>query len=109
MADTAPGAVMSMANASMPLLDNMLQYLYAGAALAATAAGSALLPRQVNNASCPGYTANNVQTTATGLTASLSLAGPACNSYGSDIENLKLTVNYDTSKWWRHVTEAVSC
>jgi len=98
MADTAPGAAMSMANASMPLMDNMWQQLYAGAAFVASAAGSALLSRQVNETTCPGYTASNVQTTATGLTASLALAGPACNTYGSDIENLKLTVNYDTSK-----------
>ncbi|KAF2213286.1 glycoside hydrolase family 31 protein [Cercospora zeae-maydis SCOH1-5] len=49
-------------------------------------------------AACPGYSASNVQTTNTGLTADLSLAGPACNSYGEDIRNLKLVVNYDTAK-----------
>ncbi|KAK4631379.1 putative alpha/beta-glucosidase agdC [Fulvia fulva] len=69
-----------------------------GAAIAATASARALLPRQDNAAACPGYTATNVQTSGTGLTADLALAGPACNSYGKDIEDLKLTVNYDTEK-----------
>ncbi|KAK5054397.1 hypothetical protein LTR84_001287 [Exophiala bonariae] len=45
---------------------------------------------------CPGYTASDVKTSATGLTAQLSLAGPACNVYGTDIENLVLTVEYQT-------------
>ncbi|GIZ37193.1 hypothetical protein CKM354_000065000 [Cercospora kikuchii] len=73
-----------------------------GAVLAATVSGRAVVVRQSNatadGASCPGYSASNVQTTGTGLTADLSLAGPACNSYGEDIQNLKLTVNYDTAK-----------
>ncbi|KAJ5053505.1 hypothetical protein NUH16_010577 [Penicillium rubens] len=43
---------------------------------------------------CPGYTASNVQQTASGFTASLSLAGDACNVYGTDIEALSLTVEY---------------
>ena len=43
---------------------------------------------------CPGYTATNVKTTSTGLTADLSLAGDACNVYGTDLENLTLTVEY---------------
>jgi len=41
---------------------------------------------------CPGYTASNVQTTDTGVTASLSLAGDACNLYGTDVDFLTLTV-----------------
>ncbi|CZR69972.1 probable alpha-glucosidase precursor [Phialocephala subalpina] len=45
---------------------------------------------------CPGYTASNVQRTAYGLTASLSLAGPACNAYGTDIDSLNLTVEYQS-------------
>lgn len=43
---------------------------------------------------CSGYKAANVQTTKKGLTADLSLAGPACNVYGNDIEELKLTVEF---------------
>jgi alpha-glucosidase len=53
--------------------------LLAGSALVAAASARAIAPRQ------------------TGLSADLSLAGPACNTYGKDIENLRLTVSYDTS------------
>lgn len=45
---------------------------------------------------CPGYTGSNVVTEATGLTATLSLAGKACNVYGTDIETLNLTVQYQS-------------
>lgn len=45
---------------------------------------------------CPGYTASNVITTDYGFTAILSLAGPACNVYGNDIESLQLTVEYQS-------------
>jgi len=43
---------------------------------------------------CPGYKASDVQTTTSGLTATLQLAGQACNAYGTDIESLNLTVEY---------------
>jgi alpha-glucosidase len=43
---------------------------------------------------CPGYTASNVQQTASGFTASLILSGNACNVYGTDIDTLSLTVEY---------------
>ncbi|KAK3956020.1 glycosyl hydrolases family 31-domain-containing protein [Pseudoneurospora amorphoporcata] len=43
---------------------------------------------------CPGYKAANVQMTKEGLTADLSLAGPPCNAYGNDIEELKLIVEF---------------
>lgn len=76
----------------------MLFQFLTGAALAATVSSRALSLRQAG-ADSPGYTASNVQTTDTGLTADLALAGPATNSYGMDIENLKLTVNYDTCKF----------
>jgi hypothetical protein len=36
---------------------------------------------------CPGYKASNVKTTPTGLTATLMLAGPACNVYGTDVSS----------------------
>lgn len=48
---------------------------------------------------CPGYTASNVQTSDTGLTADLNLAGTGCSAYGNDVENLTLTVEYqDTGR-----------
>ncbi|PNY25265.1 alpha/beta-glucosidase agdC [Tolypocladium capitatum] len=58
--------------------------LYAGAASAASLDA------------CPGYQASNVQTSDSGLTADLQLAGPACNTYGTDLVNLTLTVQYET-------------
>ena len=42
------------------------------------------------------YKGSNLQYSDTGLTADLPLAGPACNIYGTDIENLSLTVEYQT-------------
>ena len=45
---------------------------------------------------CPGYVATNVMQTATGLTADLTIAGPACNIYGYDLGALKLLVEYQT-------------
>jgi alpha-glucosidase len=46
---------------------------------------------------CPGYTASNVVRTPYGLTAALQLARSACNVYGTDIEALNLTVEYQSS------------
>jgi alpha-glucosidase len=46
---------------------------------------------------CPGYTASNVIRTQFGLTADLILAGPACNVYGTDVEALTLTVEYQSA------------
>lgn len=47
---------------------------------------------------CPGYKATNVHEEAHSLTADLTLAGEACNVYGSDVEHLKLLVEYQTGK-----------
>jgi alpha-glucosidase len=47
--------------------------------------------------SCPGYRASNVQTSSTGVTAHLTLNGTACNVYGTDVRDLDLTVEYQTS------------
>lgn len=41
---------------------------------------------------CPGYTASNVTYSSAGLTADLTLAGGACNVYGTDINDLTLVV-----------------
>lgn len=73
-------------------------------ALAIPLAGSALevLERRQlseNNAdlsACPGYNAANVQQSGCSITAELSLAGAACNAYGTDIQNLLLTATYDS-------------
>ncbi|EKM60245.1 glycoside hydrolase family 31 protein [Phanerochaete carnosa HHB-10118-sp] len=49
-----------------------------------------------NISACPGYTLQNLAETATGLTADLALAGPACNAFGHDLANLTLEVTYDS-------------
>ncbi|KAL4891029.1 glycosyl hydrolases family 31-domain-containing protein [Aspergillus ambiguus] len=43
---------------------------------------------------CPGYRASNVHHTRHGFTASLALAGDPCNVYGTDVDALTLTVEY---------------
>ncbi|KAH8899784.1 family 31 glycosyl hydrolase [Thozetella sp. PMI_491] len=71
-----------------------------GALLLAGAASAALIVRDYPSddplVDCPGYKASNVQTTANGLTADLTLAGAACNVYGDDLKDLALTVTYET-------------
>ncbi|OAQ96250.1 hypothetical protein LLEC1_05040, partial [Akanthomyces lecanii] len=75
--------------------------LLAGLASDAAAATTTVLSRAApnNNSTldeCPGYKASNVQTTDSGLTAELSLAGAACNVYGDDLKDLILQVTYET-------------
>ena len=45
---------------------------------------------------CPGYKASNVKRNAFGMTADLSLAGSACNVYGTDIDALSLKMEYQS-------------
>ncbi|KAK9470692.1 glycoside hydrolase [Dipodascopsis tothii] len=55
-------------------------------------------PEAINaQAVCPGYVASSIEHSDTGLTAILTLAGKACNAYGTDIEKLNLTVEYQSS------------
>ena len=49
--------------------------------------------------SCPGYTASNVQNGNGKITADLSLGGDACNVYGTDLPDLRLLVEYQTSTY----------
>jgi alpha-glucosidase len=69
---------------------------------AAAATAAALIPRQFNSerGDCPGYIASNAVETATGLTADLILAGSACNVYGTDIEAMTISVNYDNGVYY---------
>ena len=46
---------------------------------------------------CPGYSGINVARTISGLTATLKLAGKPCHVYGTDIETLNLTVEYQSA------------
>ncbi|KIP03529.1 glycoside hydrolase family 31 protein [Phlebiopsis gigantea 11061_1 CR5-6] len=43
-----------------------------------------------------GYVVSSVQETKTGLIARLSLAGPSCNAFGLDVEDLALEVDYES-------------
>lgn len=47
---------------------------------------------------CPGYIASNVQETAAGVTADLTLAGEPCQVYGNDIPDLSLIVEYQSKE-----------
>jgi alpha-glucosidase len=75
------------------LLGDMMglsKFLFGAAAVGAVAAQDL--------ASCPGYKASNVQHTGRGLTADLTLAGDACNAYGTDLTDLTLTVEHQTNE-----------
>ncbi|PSN66558.1 hypothetical protein BS50DRAFT_417386 [Corynespora cassiicola Philippines] len=61
--------------------------------------GNTLVERQTSTLeNCPGYSASNVQSEGSRLTADLSLAGTPCNVYGDDIIDLRLEVQYETAK-----------
>lgn len=62
-----------------------------------------LVARQASINSCPGYAASNVVSTATTLSADLTLAGAACNVYGTDLTTLVLNVEYQTGELPRKV------
>ncbi len=76
------------------LLTLAMQLLKAGIVLS----NLALLASAAANdsSSCPGYAASNVQQSGATLTADLTLAGSPCNSYGTDLTDLKLLVEYQT-------------
>ncbi|KAI9931271.1 hypothetical protein ASPWEDRAFT_101185 [Aspergillus wentii DTO 134E9] len=55
-------------------------------------------PQAINAQSvCPGYKASNLQNTTRGFTASLALAGEPCNVYGTDVDFLTLSVEYQAA------------
>lgn len=60
---------------------------------------ASLLTRGAAVDACPGYTASNVVENENTLTADLTLSGDACNAYSDDIKDLKLLVEYQTSKY----------
>lgn len=76
--------------------------LAAAAVAAAGVIDTSLKPRQTTNLTieqCPGYVASNVQYSGNKTVgADLSLAGPACDTYGTDLTDLKLVVEYQTSQ-----------
>ncbi|KAF9885942.1 hypothetical protein FE257_012232 [Aspergillus nanangensis] len=64
--------------------------------LLAPLVGAAVIGSRSESQECPGYKASNVRERHNSLTADLSLAGKPCNSYGTDLKNLKLLVEYQT-------------
>lgn len=76
----------------------MFSLLWPVALLTASTAASVLnsnVTFSLNTTSCPGYTVGKVEQSNTGLTASLYLAGPACNAFGTDLANLTVQVTYE--------------
>jgi alpha-glucosidase len=69
---------------------------------ASTGDGMNLLPTLQNATApdaqtvCPGYKASNIRETSSGVMATLSLAGAACNVYGTDVKQLTLSVTYQS-------------
>lgn len=66
-----------------------------------TSGNYSLIPSAVYHTSdltlCKGYSASDVQTTDSGLTATLTLIGEPCHAFGArDYDKLKLMVNMDT-------------
>ncbi|KAL4936835.1 hypothetical protein BDV06DRAFT_216342 [Aspergillus oleicola] len=60
--------------------------------------GAAVIGPRASNQSCPGYRASSVHESGNTLTADLTLAGEPCNSYGTDLRDLKLLVEYQTDE-----------
>lgn len=70
--------------------------------LLAPLVGAAVLGSTSQFDGCPGYKASNVKQLGQKLTADLDLAGDACNTYGTDLPNLKLLVEAQTGILYPH-------
>ncbi|ORY57259.1 family 31 glycosyl hydrolase [Pseudomassariella vexata] len=75
----------------------MASLLFIAVAVSAAAIVKRDYPSGDPLATCPGYKALNVQTSSSGLTADLTLAGDSCDAYGTDLIDLTLEVSYDTA------------
>lgn len=71
---------------------------FAGIACAAPAPLDLVARDGASASDCPGYEASNVKKSDSSITADLTLAGDACDAYGKDIKDLKLLVEYQSSK-----------
>lgn len=67
--------------------------------LLAPLVGAAVIGSRSDNSECPGYKASNVQEHDFSLTADLTLDGDPCNSFGLDLQDLKLLVEYQTGQY----------
>ncbi|OAX37681.1 hypothetical protein K503DRAFT_219980 [Rhizopogon vinicolor AM-OR11-026] len=61
----------------------------------------------MNVTGCPGYTLGSLQESVIGLTAQLSLAGPACNAFGLDISDLTIEITYQSQS--TYIASRVLC
>lgn len=76
----------------------LVKHLAATGLLFLAADAAAIVRRNVTS-SCPGYKASNVKTIdGEVVSADLNLAGPACNAYGTDLDDLKLQVEYQSGR-----------
>jgi alpha-glucosidase len=75
----------------------LARVLLGGLAIGRVLAGTTVDPAVLD--ACPGYTASNMKAEGGTLTASLKLAGKACNVFGTDISSLALKVVYETGEW----------
>jgi hypothetical protein len=75
----------------------LVRVLLGGLAIGRVLAGTTVDPAVLD--ACPGYTASNVKVVGGTMTASLKLAGKACNVFGTDLASLSLKVVYETSEW----------
>ncbi|KAJ8583907.1 hypothetical protein M405DRAFT_827759 [Rhizopogon salebrosus TDB-379] len=66
------------------------------AAVGSEFAASSATSYSMNVTNCPGYALGSLQESDIGLTAQLTLAGPACNAYGLDISYLSIEVTYQS-------------
>lgn len=73
-----------------------MKSLVATGCLIASASAAALATREATT--CPGYKATNVKANGGSISADLSLAGAACNVYGTDLDKLVLQVEYETGR-----------
>lgn len=80
-------------------LDCIMKNCLATVASLVLCADVAVLAVHDGTAACPGYQASNVKTQHGAVVgADLTLAGTACNVYGTDLDNLKLEIEYQTGR-----------
>ncbi|KAL3430896.1 glycosyl hydrolases family 31-domain-containing protein [Aspergillus tetrazonus] len=60
--------------------------------------GAAVIRPRANSQSCPGYKASHAKHNGHTFTADLTLAGKPCDTYGTDLKDLKLLVDYQTDE-----------
>jgi alpha-glucosidase len=60
--------------------------------------GSVAAGNTADPTTCPGYKASNIRNYGSTMTADLTLDGDGCDLYDEDLTNLKLLVEYQTSK-----------